>query len=92
MPIDTSLPFRPVRIAVLTVSDTRGLAEDRSGDALVARIAEAGHELADRRILRDDVDAIVDQLDRWGGWLLYPSDAADGASRVVISLGVVQST
>lgn len=65
MPIDTSLPFRPVRVAVLTVSDTRGLAEDRSGDALVARIAEAGHELADRRILRDDVDAIVDQLDRW---------------------------
>ena len=38
MPIDTSLTFRPVHIAVLTVSDTRGLAEDRSGDTLVARL------------------------------------------------------
>ncbi|AXJ96610.1 MULTISPECIES: molybdenum cofactor biosynthesis protein B [unclassified Sphingomonas] len=65
MPIDTDLPFTPVRIAVLTVSDTRGLAEDRSGDTLVARIAAAGHVLADRAILRDDADAIVAQLDRW---------------------------
>ncbi|RZL52529.1 MAG: molybdenum cofactor biosynthesis protein B [Sphingomonas sp.] len=65
MPIDTSLAFRPVSIAVLTVSDTRGLAEDRSGDTLVARIAAAGHVLADRVILRDDTDAIVAQLHRW---------------------------
>ena len=65
MPIDTALPFRPVRIAVLTVSDTRGLAEDRSGDTLVARLQEAGHDLADRVILRDDADAIVAQLERW---------------------------
>ncbi|OWK32026.1 molybdenum cofactor biosynthesis protein B [Sphingomonas mucosissima] len=65
MPIDQTLPFTPVRIAVLTVSDTRGLAEDRSGDTLVARLAEAGHILADRHILRDDADMIVAQLHAW---------------------------
>ena len=65
MPIDTSLTFRPVNIAVLTVSDSRGLAEDRSGDTLVARLTDAGHVLADRVILRDDADAIVAQLHRW---------------------------
>ncbi|WP_375270420.1 molybdenum cofactor biosynthesis protein B [Sphingomonas sp.] len=65
MPIDETRDFVAVRIAVLTVSDTRGLAEDRSGDALVARIEGVGHLLADRMILRDDVDAIVAQLDRW---------------------------
>lgn len=65
MGIDADRPFLPVRIAVLTVSDTRGLAEDRSGDTLVARIAEAGHVLADRVLLRDDADAIVAQFDRW---------------------------
>ena len=57
--------FRPVRIAVLTVSDTRGLAEDRSGDILVARLTDAGHELADRAIVRDDTDTIVEQLAGW---------------------------
>lgn len=65
MPIDDGIAFRPVRIAVLTVSDTRGLDEDRSGDMLVARLTTAGHELADRIILRDDTDAIVEQLARW---------------------------
>jgi len=65
MPIDTSLTFRPVNIAVLTVSDTRGLAEDRSGDTLVDRLEAAGHVLAERVILRDDADAIVAQLHRW---------------------------
>lgn len=65
MPIDVSVAFRPVRIAVLTVSDTRGLAEDRSGDTLVARIADAGHVLAERTILRDDADDIVALLHRW---------------------------
>ncbi len=65
MPIDHTLPFLPVRIAVLTVSDTRGLAEDRSGDTLVARLSEAGHILADRQILRDDADMIVAQLHAW---------------------------
>lgn len=65
MPIDTNRPFLPVNIAVLTVSDTRGLADDRSGDTLVARLLEAGHVLAQRQILRDDADAIVAQLHAW---------------------------
>ncbi len=65
MPIDDTRTFQPIRIAVLTVSDTRGLAEDRSGDTLVARLTAAGHELAARLILRDDMTAIADQLDRW---------------------------
>ncbi|WP_375391353.1 molybdenum cofactor biosynthesis protein B [uncultured Sphingomonas sp.] len=65
MPIDPTLPFLPVRIAVLTVSDTRGPAEDRSGDTLVARLAEAGHVLADRAIERDDAGAIVARLHGW---------------------------
>jgi len=65
VPIDTSAPFVPVRIAVLTVSDTRSLAEDTSGDALVERLTAAGHVLADRTILKDDADAIVAQLHAW---------------------------
>jgi molybdenum cofactor biosynthesis protein B len=65
MSLDLARAFVPVRIAVLTVSDTRGLAEDRSGEALVARLSEAGHVLAERAILRDDVDTIVAQLHRW---------------------------
>jgi molybdenum cofactor biosynthesis protein B len=65
VPIDESRVFLPVRIAVLTVSDTRGLADDRSGDTLVERLEAAGHVLADRAILRDDADDIVAQLDRW---------------------------
>ena len=65
MPIDETRTFVPVRIAVLTVSDTRGPAEDRSGDTLVERLLAAGHLLADRRIERDDVGAIVAVLDGW---------------------------
>ena len=65
MPIDESRTFLPVRIAVLTVSDTRGLAEDRSGDTLVARLTAAGHVLADRRIEKDDVATIVARLHGW---------------------------
>lgn len=65
MPIDEARAFVPVRIAVLTISDTRGLAEDRSGDTLVARVEGAGHVLAARAIVRDDIDSIVAQLDRW---------------------------
>ena len=65
MPIDDTLPFLPVRIAVLTVSDTRGPDEDRSGDTLVARLSEAGHILADRAIEKDDADAIVARIERW---------------------------
>ncbi len=65
MPIDESIAFRPVRIAVLTVSDTRGPEDDRSGDTLVARLTEAGHELADRMILPDDAARIAAQLTEW---------------------------
>jgi molybdenum cofactor biosynthesis protein B len=57
--------FIPVRIAVLTVSDTRSLVEDKSGDTLVARIADAGHILADRKIVRDDRDDIAEILRTW---------------------------
>lgn len=65
MPIDDSLTFLPVRIAVLTISDTRGLADDRSGDTLVERLTAAGHVLADRVIVRDDVPVIVATLNGW---------------------------
>jgi molybdenum cofactor biosynthesis protein B len=65
VPIDESRTFQPVRIAVLTVSDSRGIAEDRSGDTLVERLTTAGHQLAEREILRDDADAIVALLHRW---------------------------
>jgi len=63
--IDESKDFIPVRIAVLTLSDTRGLAEDRSGDTLVQRLTDAGHILAARHILPDDRAAIADQLRTW---------------------------
>ncbi len=65
MPIDEKAVFLPVRIAVLTVSDTRSLADDRSGDTLVARLTAAGHVLADRAIVRDDVPVIVETLNWW---------------------------
>ena len=55
---DESRPFLPVGIAVLTVSDTRALEEDRSGALLAARIEEAGHRLVTRRIVTDDIEAI----------------------------------
>ena len=65
MAIDEARTFLPVRIAVLTVSDTRTPADDRSGDTLVARLTGAGHVLADRAIVRDDADLIVARLHRW---------------------------
>jgi molybdenum cofactor biosynthesis protein B len=76
--IDESKAFIPVRIAVLTVSDTRGLSEDRSGDVLVQRLSDAGHVLADRRIVRDERSDIAAQLRAW---------IADDAVDVVISTG-----
>ena len=63
--IDESRPFIPVGIAVLTVSDTRSLAEDRSGDTLAARIEAAGHRLVDRAIVTDDVEAIREKVRAW---------------------------
>ncbi|MEK7456086.1 MAG: molybdenum cofactor biosynthesis protein B [Pseudomonadota bacterium] len=65
MPIDEGRTFLPVRIAVLTVSDTRTLADDRSGDTLVERLTGAGHVLADRLIVTDDRSAIVARLQAW---------------------------
>jgi molybdenum cofactor biosynthesis protein B len=63
--IDESKPFLPVRIAILTVSDTRDLDSDKSGATLVERLETAGHELADRAIVKDDVAAIRATLERW---------------------------
>lgn len=63
--IDASKPFQPVRIAVLTISDSRALSDDKSGDLLAARIAEAGHALADRALVRDEVDGIRAAIRRW---------------------------
>ena len=57
--------FLPVHIAVMTVSDTRTLANDRSGDTLVERLETAGHVLADRAIIEDEVDLIADKLREW---------------------------
>jgi molybdenum cofactor biosynthesis protein B len=65
VPIDETAAFLPVRIAVLTISDTRTFADDRSGDTLVARLSEAGHVLADRAIVTDDVATIVARLHAW---------------------------
>ena len=76
--LDETRPFLPVNIALLTVSDTRGAAEDRSGDTLAELATGAGHRVAARRIVRDDADAIVAQL---GAWI------ADPQIDVVISTG-----
>jgi molybdenum cofactor biosynthesis protein B len=65
MTIDTSRQFKPIRIALLTVSDTRGPDEDTSGDILAERITSAGHTLAARTILKDDADLIEVQLRQW---------------------------
>ena len=63
--IDQNKDFMPIRIAVLTVSDTRSIDEDRSGDTLVGRIESAGHLVADRMILQDERTLIADQLRTW---------------------------
>ncbi len=76
--IDAARPFLPVNIAVLTVSDTRSVADDRSGDALAERIGGAGHHVIERRIVKDEKEAIVAQLHAW---------IADPKIDVVISTG-----
>lgn len=76
--IDESREFIPVRIAVLTVSDTRDLSGDRSGHVLVERLEAAGHVLADRRIIRDERAQIADQLRAW---------VADEGVDVILSTG-----
>jgi molybdenum cofactor biosynthesis protein B len=65
MPIDESLKFLPVNIAVLTVSDTRDMASDRSGQTLQDRIETARHHCVAREIVKDDPDAIEAALRRW---------------------------
>jgi molybdenum cofactor biosynthesis protein B len=65
MAIDESRAFKPIQIALLTVSDTRGPDEDTSGDILAERVTSAGHTLAARTILRDDADAIEALFNRW---------------------------
>jgi molybdenum cofactor biosynthesis protein B len=76
--IDETRAFVPVRIAVMTVSDTRDVSNDISGDTLASRIADAGHVLAARTIVKDDQARITAQLRAW---------IADPAIDVVISTG-----
>ncbi len=74
----TKTEFRPVNIAVMTVSDSRAFADDKSGDTLVARLEADGHILADRKIIKDEVPLITAQLKAW---------VDDPAIEVVISTG-----
>jgi molybdenum cofactor biosynthesis protein B len=76
--LDETRPFIPVRIAVLTVSDTRGPGDDRSGDSLAQMIREAGHQVADRAIVKDDVALIAGRVRAW---------IADPGVDVVITTG-----
>ncbi|WP_152044960.1 molybdenum cofactor biosynthesis protein B [Aureimonas psammosilenae] len=70
--------FVPLGLAVLTISDTREMADDRSGTTLVDRLSQAGHRLADRRIVPDDIEAIRDTVLAW---------SRDPAVDVVITTG-----
>ncbi|WP_411818380.1 molybdenum cofactor biosynthesis protein B [Hyphococcus sp. DH-69] len=63
--INEALEFKPVRVAIMTVSDTRTADNDTSGDVLEQRVKSAGHELADRAIVRDDKEAIQDRVSKW---------------------------
>ncbi|HEY8382953.1 MAG TPA: molybdenum cofactor biosynthesis protein B [Microvirga sp.] len=78
MPLDQNLPFVPLSIAVLTVSDTRQTGDDRSGDTLVDRLTKAGHRLAARAIVPDEVEAIQAQVKAW---------IADAGIDVIITTG-----
>ncbi len=76
--IDETLTFTPIRIAILVVSDTRSLETDTSGALLAQRITDAGHSVADRVIVKDDIAALRRQVEGWIG---------DPAIDVVISTG-----
>lgn len=76
--IDESLTFHPLRIAVLTISDTRDAATDKSGALLAERLTGAGHELAAKAIVTDEVEAIREQVSLW---------VADPQVDVVITTG-----
>ena len=78
MPIDKSLRFVPLNLAVLTVSDTRTKADDSSGDLLAKLAADAGHTIAARRIVKDDADALEAQLREW---------IADNGIDVIVATG-----
>jgi molybdenum cofactor biosynthesis protein B len=76
--IDDKLPIKPVRIAVLTVSDTRDDETDTSGQVLVERIKAAGHELVDKAIVKDSVLQIREKIEAW---------AASGFVEAIITTG-----
>ena len=76
--IDESRPFIPVRIAILTMSDTRTLTEDKSGNTLAGLITEAGHEVVDRALVRDEIAQIRAKVQTW---------IADSNIDVVITTG-----
>jgi molybdenum cofactor biosynthesis protein B len=76
--IDPDRPFKPVKVAVLTISDTRDEESDTSGALLAERVTDAGHELADRAIVADDVAAIRDQVKAW---------VASGAVEAIVTTG-----
>jgi molybdopterin adenylyltransferase len=78
MSIDQSKQFVPLNIAVLTISDTRSLADDKSGTTLSERLTSAGHKLAAREIVTDDVEAIRAAIKKW---------IADPGVDVVITTG-----
>ena len=65
MAVDPERTFTPINIAVLTISDTRGLEDDTSGKLLADRVLAAGHHLAERAIEKDDVAAIATRLNNW---------------------------
>lgn len=65
--LDWQRPFIPVSIAVLTISDSRSIEDDRSGSLLAERIAEAGHKLVHRELVRDDIEAIRSKVREWIG-------------------------
>lgn len=95
--IDASLPFHPLHIAVLTVSDTRDLASDRSGALLAERLTKAGHRLLARAIVLDDISAIRAQVEQWiddpaidlilttGGTGFAPRDVTPEAIRPLVT-------
>ena len=65
MSLDLERPFQSLRIALLTVSDTRTLKTDTSGDLLESRIIQAGHTVAERKLLTDDLAGLIEQLQKW---------------------------
>ncbi len=65
MAVDPSRPFKPINIALLTISDTREMHDDTSGDILAERIKSAGHHLVARVIVKDDVQQICSRLNNW---------------------------